>query len=154
MMKINFLKRLESSIESFEISMDRTIQKIEILENKIKEFIKSKQKTHEEVLEALEPDEDELEENADDLEQWQVGKKLKFDLADLELINWLDDLQKDKEALIDLYNNAVAVTPDRDAKLKDLKKLIQDKINKLTKLAEYLINVVAKKLQVMTEERC
>jgi len=153
-MKINFLKRLESSIESFEISMDRTIQKIEILENKIKEFIKSKQKTHEEVLEALEPDEDELEENADDLEQWQVGKKLKFDLADLELINWLDDLQKDKEALIDLYNNAVAVTPDRDAKLKDLKKLIQDKINKLTKLAEYLINVVAKKLQVMTEERC
>nr|NQU91872.1 DEAD/DEAH box helicase [Bacteroidota bacterium] len=129
MMKINFLKRLESSIESFEISMDRTIQKIEKLENKIKEFIKSKQKTHEEVLEALEPDEDELEENADDLEQWQVGKKLKFDLADLELADWLSDLGKDKEALIDLYNNAVAVTPDRDAKLKDLKKLIQDKIN-------------------------
>lgn len=129
MMKINFLKRLESSIESFEISMDRTIQKIERLETKIKEFIKSKQKTHEEVLEALEPDEDELEENADDLEQWLVGKKLKFDLADLELTDWLGDLQKDKEALIDLYNNAVAVTPDRDAKLKDLKKLIQDKIN-------------------------
>ncbi|MDZ4204082.1 MAG: helicase-related protein [Bacteroidales bacterium] len=130
MMKINFLKRLESSIESFEISMDRTIQKIEKLENKIKEFIKSKQKTHVEVLEALEPDEDELEENADDLEQWQVGKKLKFDLADLELTHWLNDLGKDKEALIDLYNNAVAVTPDRDAKLKDLRKLIQDKINK------------------------
>lgn len=129
MMKINFLKRLESSIESFEISMDRTIQKIERLENKIREFIKSKQKTQEEVLEAIEPDEDELEENADDLEQWQVGKKLKFDLADLELTNWLADLQKDKEALFDLYNNAVAVSPDRDAKLKDLKKLIQDKIN-------------------------
>ncbi len=130
MMKINFLKRLESSIESFEISMDRTIQKIENLENKIKEFIKSKQKTYKEVLEALEPDEDELEENADDLEQWQVGKKLKFDLADLELTDWLCDLGKDKEALIDLYNNAVAVTPDRDAKLKDLRKLIQDKIDK------------------------
>ncbi len=129
MMKVNFLKRLESSIESFEISMDRTIQKIERLENKINVFIESKQKTHIEVLEALEPDEDELEENADDLEQWQVGKKLKFDLADLELTDWLSDLGKDKEALIDLYNNAVAVTPDRDAKLKDLKKLIQDKIN-------------------------
>jgi len=129
MMKINFLKRLESSIESFEISMDRTIQKIEKLENRIKEFIKSKQKSQEEVFDALEPDEDELEENADDLEQWQVGKKLKFDLADLELTDWLADLGRDKEALIDLYNNAVAVTPDRDAKLKDLKKLIQDKIN-------------------------
>jgi hypothetical protein len=129
MMKINFLKRLESSIESFEISMDRTIQKIERLESKIREFVKSKQKSQEEILEALEPDEDELEDNIDDLEQWQVGKKLKFDLADLELEDWLNDLQKDKEALIDLYNNAVAVTPDRDAKLRELKKVIQDKVN-------------------------
>ena len=143
MMKVNFLKRLESSIESFEISMDRTIQKIEKLENKINEFITSKQKTHIEVLEALEPDEDELEENADDLEQWQVGKKLKFDLADLELTDWLTDLGKDKEALIDLYNNAVAVTPDRDAKLKDLKKLIQDKIN-------HPLNISNKKVIVFT----
>jgi superfamily II DNA or RNA helicase len=130
MMKINFLKRLESSIESFEISMDRTIQKIESLENRINEFIISKQKSHEEALDVFEPDEDEQEENADDLEQWQVGKKLKFDLGDLKLTAWLDDLRRDKEALIDLYNNAVAVTPDRDAKLKDLKKLILDKINK------------------------
>jgi len=51
-------------------------------------------------------DENELEENADDLEQWQVGKKLKFDLADLELERWLEDLRRDKVALIDLYNNA------------------------------------------------
>lgn len=143
MMKVNFLKRLESSIESFEISMDRTIQKIERLENKINEFIESKQKTHIEVLEALEPDEEELEENADDLEQWQVGKKLKFDLADLELADWLRDLGKDKEALIDLYNNAVAVTPDRDAKLKDLKTLIQDKIKQP-------LNISNKKVIVFT----
>ena len=84
MMKVNFLKRLESSIESFEISMDRTIQKIEKLENKINEFLKSKAKTQEEALEALEPDEDEWEENADDLEQWQVGKKLQKEVLDLE----------------------------------------------------------------------
>ncbi|HXB41230.1 MAG TPA: helicase-related protein [Bacteroidia bacterium] len=130
MMKVNFLKRLESSIESFEVSMDRTIQKIETLEDKINEFLKSKTKSQVEDLETLEPDEDELEENGDELEQWQVGKKLKFDLADLELKDWLEDLRKDKEALVDLYNNAVAVTPDRDAKLKDLKNLIEAKIKK------------------------
>ncbi|MEK6728756.1 MAG: DEAD/DEAH box helicase, partial [Planctomycetota bacterium] len=129
MMKVNFLKRLESSIESFEISMDRTIQKIEKLENKINEFLKSKAKSQEEALESLEPDEDEWEENADDLEQWQVGKKLKFDLADLRLEDWLNDLKKDKEALNELYNTAVAVTPERDAKLKDLQKLIEQKVN-------------------------
>lgn len=130
MMKINYLKRLESSIESFEISMDRTIQKIENLENKINEFLNTKATSQEESLESLEPDEDELEENADDLEQWQVGKKLKFDLADLELERWLNDLKKDKVALVDLYNNACAVTSERDAKLAELKKLIAEKTKK------------------------
>lgn len=128
MMKMNFLKRLESSIESFEISMDRTIKKIEKLESKINGFIKSKSKSQEEDLETLEPDADELEEDSDEMEQWQVGKKLKFDLADLNLESWLDNLRKDKEALNDLYNNAVAVTPERDAKLDELKKLIEGKI--------------------------
>ncbi|OIP41713.1 ATP-dependent helicase [Candidatus Desantisbacteria bacterium CG2_30_40_21] len=127
MMKINYLKRLESSIESFEISMDRTIQKIEKLESKINEFLKTKATSQEESLESLEPDENELEENADNSEQWQVGKKLKFDMADLELEDWLKDLKKDKESLVDLYNNACFVTPERDAKLVELKKLIASK---------------------------
>ena len=35
MMKVNYLKRLESSIEAFEISLDRTIRKIEELERRI-----------------------------------------------------------------------------------------------------------------------
>ncbi|MBN3034547.1 MAG: ATP-dependent helicase [Bacteroidales bacterium] len=130
MMKVNFLKRLESSIESFEISMDRTIQKIEKLEEKIAKFKKEKSGSQLVDLSDAEPDESEQEEIADDLEQWQVGKKLKFDLADLNLDEWLKDLENDKAALIDLYNNAVAVTPDRDAKLKELRKLIKDKITK------------------------
>ena len=39
MMKMNFLKRLESSVKSFEITMGRTIGKIEALEKKIRNFI-------------------------------------------------------------------------------------------------------------------
>jgi len=118
MMKINYLKRLESSIESFEISLDRTIQKIETLENKIIEFLEVKKDRHES-LDSLMPGEEELEENSDDTEAWQVGKKLKFDLADLKLEEWLADLKKDKDALISLFNNAKAVTVKRDAKLKE-----------------------------------
>lgn len=129
MMQINFLKRLESSINSFEISMDRTIKKIERLEKKISDFLNSKVKSQEESLAGLEPDEDELEENVEDLDQWQVGKKFKYDLADLDLEKWLKHLKNDKEALIDLYNNAVSVTPERDAKLAELKKIITAKVN-------------------------
>lgn len=128
MMKINYLKRLESSIESFEISLDRTIEKIERLEDKIKEFLDSKSKSQEESLETMAPSDDEMEEIADDMESWQVGKKLKFDLADLDLKKWRKELKKDKEALIDLLNNAKVVTPDRDAKLKELKQVIKAKV--------------------------
>ncbi len=130
MMKISFLKRLESSIESFEISMDRTIRKIEGLEKRIKAFIKSKTRSQVEMLETFQPDEDELDEVSEDAEQWQVGKKLKFDLADLDLERWLTDLRKDREALNELYNGAVAVTPERDFKLKELKDLIKGKMKK------------------------
>lgn len=129
MMKVNFLKRLESSVKSFEISMDRTISKIERLQKKIKEFLHSGAASQVENLEQFEPDEAELEENPDDLEQWQVGKKLKFDLADLNLDRWLDHLEKDRQALIDLYNSAHAVSVERDAKLHDLKGLITRKIS-------------------------
>jgi SNF2 family DNA or RNA helicase len=143
MMKVNYLKRLESSIESFEISIDRTIEKIKILEDKIVDFKKHKSKKQVEDLSTFQPDDSELEENDDEGEQWQVGKKLKFDLADLELDRWLKDLGKDKEALNDLYNNAVAVTPDRDAKLKMLKDLIQQKL-------KTPLNVYNKKILVFT----
>ncbi len=126
MMKVGFLKRLESSIHSFAVSMDRTIRKIEALEQKIADYT-TRALSGEWTLGALQPDEDEVEESNDDSEQWQVGKKLKFDLQDLNVDHWLTDLSKDKEALIDLYNNAKAVTAVRDAKLAELKKLIVSK---------------------------
>ena len=133
MMKVNFLKRLESSIKSFEISMDRTIQKIELLEQKIQDFIALPSLTQEENLLTYEPEDDELEENGDEQEQWQVGKKLRFDLADLRLNDWLYDLRNDKDALISLYNNALSVKPENDAKLYEIKKLIATKSIKSNK---------------------
>lgn len=129
MMKVNYLKRLESSIKSFEISLDRTIRKIKELENKIRSFQKSEAASQEEDLDTLKPEEDEVEEDNEEMEKWQVGKKLRFDLADLDLDHWLIDLEKDREALNNLYIFAVAVTPQRDAKLKELKQLIKNKVN-------------------------
>lgn len=78
----------------------------------------------------MEPDESELEDNPEDIQQWEVGKKLTFKLKHLELANWLKDLKKDKEALSDLYNNACSIDVDRDAKLHELKKIIQKKIKR------------------------
>ncbi len=128
MMKVNFLKRLESSIESFEISMDRTVGKIDKLIATIKGFQASHRQSENVSMFDYEPEAEELEENPEDEEQWQVGKKLKYDLADLKIDEWLKDLESDRTALIGLWNFASAITPERDAKLKQLKEIIEGKI--------------------------
>jgi len=133
MMKVNFLKRLESSVKSFEITMERTIGKIEALEKKIRTYLAGAAGTSESnelELDLGDPGEDE------DLEEaLLVGGKLKYRLEHLELDrgkNWLKDLKKDKDQLRILLNAAQNVTPATDAKLKDLKKLIAAKISKPT----------------------
>ncbi|HEU5052824.1 MAG TPA: helicase-related protein [Hanamia sp.] len=128
MMKVNFLKRLESSIESFQISMERTINKIEKLETKIKQF-QQHFKNGQLNLFDFEPDENELEDITEEEEKWQVGKKLKFELQHIELNKWLTDLEKDRQALNELYNSACAIDAERDAKLAELKELIKNKVS-------------------------
>jgi hypothetical protein len=128
MMKVNFLKRLESSIESFEKSMERTIEKIERLEKKINEF---KQKNALKENTDFETDDLEAELNEDNTQSEEsdlVGKKIKYKLEHIDLDRWLVDLKADRKALNELYDKAHAVEPERDAKLADLKILIADKI--------------------------
>ena len=125
MMKMNFLKRLESSIYSFHVTLDRTIEKIEDLIKKIKDF---QNHETEEIDCEIDEDlpEDEQDEEYEDYE-WLVGKKLKFDLKDLQIDKWLEDLKDDKRALVHLYDTAKAVDAGRDAKLIELKKRILEK---------------------------
>lgn len=129
MMKVNFLKRLESSIQSFEISMDRTIKKIEALQHKIREYME-RQVNDVAIDEAMftmdDPEDEELSEANENL---YVGKKTRFHLDHLKLDEWLADLHNDRDQLIDLYNNAETVTPERDAKLAQLRELILQKAN-------------------------
>ena len=133
MMKVNFLKRLESSVKSFEITMERTIAKIENLERKIKNFqalLKQNPNSEELELELDDPGHDEELEDA-----MQVGGKLKFRLNHLRLDGddgWLKALKRDKDQLRILYNAAQDVTPETDAKLAELKKLIAAKVKKPT----------------------
>jgi SNF2 family DNA or RNA helicase len=130
MMKVNFLKRLESSVNSFEISMRRTIDKIERLEEKIRAYQQYRDANME-----LDWDEIDLEDLEDDdlQEALQVGSKLKFDLAHLDVDAWLKDLRKDKQQLSQLYLSAQDVGVERDAKLQELKAIIENKVRRPTR---------------------
>ena len=61
-------------------------------------------------------------------EAMEVGKKLTFKLAHLRLDEWLADLRKDKEQLSILHSTAQSISVERDAKLKELKILIENKV--------------------------
>jgi SNF2 family DNA or RNA helicase len=130
MMKVNFLKRLESSVKSFEITMGNTISKIESLEQKIHDYLQSPQKQASADLE-LDADSGDTEEDEGDEGAMLVGGKFKYNLDHLELNygkNWLEDLKKDKVQLTGLLHAAQKITVERDAKLAELKQLITAKV--------------------------
>ena len=126
MMKVNFLKRLESSVHSFAITMERTVAKIEDLEARLKAF----QQQQDAKAADIQPDFfAEPEEDDDELaEAFQVGTKLKYDMAHLDVAAWLQDLTRDKQQLALLADAAQSVNAERDAKLAELKKLIEHKV--------------------------
>ena len=126
MMKVNYLKRLESSVHSFASTMRRTIEKIEALEERIKRFQAFRDDNPDLDLEEMEIEALEDEELQ---EAMQVGKKLVFKMAHLNVDKWLEDLKRDHDQLSRLYRSAIKITPDRDAKLTELKKLIAKKVN-------------------------
>ncbi len=125
MMKVNFLKRLESSVHSFAITMQRTIGKIEALEKRIRQFQEFRDDNPDLDLEEIEIEALEDEELQ---EAMQVGRKLVFKMAHLNVDKWLEDLKRDKEQLELPYLFAKDITPDRDAKLAKLKELISEKV--------------------------
>ncbi len=144
MMKVNFMKRLESSIRSFAITMGRTICKIEGLEDRIRRFKQFYSENPELGFDDLNINDVEDEELQESME---VGKKFTYHLAHLKLDEWLADLQKDKAQLSILHSTAQDISIERDAKLKELKKLIENKVKNPTVTREGAPN---KKVLVFT----
>lgn len=118
MIKVNFLKRLESSVVSFADTMMRTVSKIDALIKKIQQF-----ENIENSIEFEDEDDDEI--NA----TLAVGKKITYQLEHLDCEKWLQDLESDKQQLTKLRDMAQEVSPQRDGKLAQLQELIAEKIS-------------------------
>jgi SNF2 family DNA or RNA helicase len=126
MMKVNFLKRLESSVKSFAITMERTVSKIEDLEERLKAYQKLRDGKAEDLqatLFLMEAEEDE-----DLREAFEVGS-LKYRMEHMDVDRWLADLATDKQQLSMLAESAGGVGTERDAKLETLKGIIQAKVS-------------------------
>lgn len=130
MMKVNFLKRLESSIDSFRLTLQRTIQKIDALDQKFKQFEDFQDANPEVDYDSLEPELEDIEEiNEAD---FFVGGKRKFHLGHIDIPKWRKAIKKDRTELEFLLERAEATQPEHDGKLAQLRDKVLEKIAKPT----------------------
>lgn len=124
---INLMKRMESSVYSFNLTLKRIKDLIDSTIETIDRF--NKQSAHEiELTDISNMDEfDDEDQNTDDL--FSFGKKIKIDLADMDYVSWRDSLVKDAEVLELLTVMVGDITPEHDSKLQELYKIIDKKIS-------------------------
>lgn len=124
---INLMKRMESSVYSFNLTLKRIKDLIESTIETIDRF--NKQSAHEiELTDISNMDEfDDEDQNTDDL--FSFGRKIKIDLADMDYLTWRKSLVKDAEVLELLTVMVGDITPEHDSKLQELYKIIDKKIS-------------------------
>ncbi len=124
LMSINLLKRLESSVNSFKLTLDRINNLISNTINAINQFEKSGKAN----ISMYEVSEEELDIDDDNNDLFTVGRKVKIDLADMDYLSWREGLKHDSEILQLLSLMISDVTPEHDTKLQQLLQLLDSKI--------------------------
>lgn len=127
MMKVNFLKRLESSIDSFRLTLQRTIEKIDGLETKFDQFEAFQEGQPGVDYNVLDPeieDDDEMEPG-----DFLVGGKRKFHLGHIDTDKWRKAIKHDRAQLEILLKRAEKTTPEHDGKLAKLREQIFGKLD-------------------------
>ena len=125
LMSINLLKRLESSVHSFKLTICRVKDLIESTIKKIESF---KGDTSIELVDLAELTDFDYDDQNTDL--FSVGKKVKIDLNDMNYLSWLKDLKEDFNNLELLYLMINDIRPQYDKKLLTLFDEIKDKLQK------------------------
>lgn len=124
LMSINLLKRLESSVNSFQL----TLKRIELLIDETIKSIDRFEKYGHSDIDMYEASDSEWDIDDNNTDYFTVGKKVKIDLADMDYKTWRAELEKDAKTLELLTLMVADITPEHDTKLQELLKLVSDKI--------------------------
>jgi len=125
LMRVNILKRLESSIYSFTLTLSRIHGNIQNTLKVIEQFENWKWSSYD--LDAKSYDK-QLVDADGELESLVIGTKVRVDLSDMDLVMRKDDLINDLNYFQELIDYANIVTAIRDQKLADLKEQIKKKM--------------------------
>jgi hypothetical protein len=126
LMRVNLLKRLESSVDSFRITLGKFIATVEKTVEAIDEFEKTGETSQTEFTNISDVNTDvESDDWLDD--EFSIGDKVKINLADMNTSGWKEDLQSDLTVAKAIIAEMERVTPEHDTKLQELKRFIKDK---------------------------
>lgn len=124
LMSVNLLKRLESSVNSFQLTLQRIYNLINDTVDKINRFEQYGTSS----IDMYESADTEWDIDDSNTEYFTVGNKVQIDLADMDYKTWQSELTSDIEVLNDLMSMLNVITPEYDGKLQSLLKVISDKI--------------------------
>ncbi len=123
---INLMKRMESSVYSFNLTLIRIKNLIESTIETIDNYDRS-QTVSLDLTDISDVDEfDGEDQNADEL--FSFGRKVRIELADMDYKSWRDSLAKDADVLELLTLMIADITPEHDSKLQELFRVIKDKL--------------------------
>lgn len=117
LLRVNLLKRMESSVHSFALTLERQLETVNTLIGRID--------AHDDAIEEVSIDDIEVDDPL--FETLGVGKSVRVLLADADRVRWRQDLTEDSLLLEALLVAARTITPERDAKLAALTRFIADK---------------------------
>lgn len=139
LMSVNLLKRLESSVNSFQLTLQRIYNLINDTIDKINRFEQYGTSS----IDMYESSDTEWDIDDSNTEYFTVGNKVQIDLADIDYKTWRAELTSDIEVLNDLLSMLNVITPKYDGKLQSLLKVISEKI-------ENPININNKKVLIFS----
>jgi superfamily II DNA or RNA helicase len=131
--KTRYLKRFESSIEAFRISIRRALAYIKTYEEYLLDGKVLDSRTFEKAMRTLAPEDEEDDATPDSLaEEFDASEEARELLAQLPQLNPADyelralhhALQHDVDALDGIWHRIKSIRPDQDAKLARLKELL------------------------------
>ena len=122
LMSINLLKRLESSVHSFRLTLQRIRDMIAATLDTIHTYDPHKIIELKDLTGAADFDADDMESDL-----FTVGRKVKIALEDMDYLTWQRDLQTDFETLQLLLGMVADITPGHDSKLQTLLQTLAEK---------------------------
>jgi len=117
LLRVNVLKRMESAVSSFALTVHRQLEDVEATLARIE--------AHAIEFEEINIADVDIDDPA--FESLLVGRKVKVLLGDVDLIRWKQDLIEDRNRLATLHAAATQVCAARDAKLAALMEVITHK---------------------------